>query len=169
MEDLELMRSLRLREDDAIETLYDLYGADVYSLLSKMKGGDPSELTVKTFEAFAQSISEYDPKSQTLWAALMGHARRVNRKHSLSLDRSISVEVDEKLVDKSILKPVYSEIVDKTYLKGMALSQVAKSLNIPESTVRTRFRLAINSLKNKYDSDSGRFLSVFLIVQLFFI
>ena len=89
MEDLELMRSLRLREDDAIETLYDLYGADVYSLLSKMKGGDPSELTVKTFEAFAQSISEYDPKSQTLWGALMGHARRVNRKHSLSLDLSL--------------------------------------------------------------------------------
>lgn len=169
MEDLELLRGLRLREDDAIETLYDLYGAEIYNLLSKMKGGDPSELTVVTFEAFAQNITEYNPKSQTLWGSLMSHARRVNRKHSLSNDSTINIEANEEHADKSILKSSYSEIIGKTYLKGMALNEVAKNLNIPESTVRTRFRLAINSLKNKYDRDSGRFLSIFIVVQLFFI
>ena len=47
MEDLELIRGLRLRDDDAIETLYDLYGPDVYCLISKMDIGNPSELSIK--------------------------------------------------------------------------------------------------------------------------
>lgn len=169
MEDLELIRGLRLRDDDAIETLYDLYGPDVYCLISKMDIGNPSELSIKTFESFAESISDYDPKSLSLWSALMGHARKVTQKHRASTNTPINLEDGETHIDQSILNTSYAEILNRVFSKGMTLAEVTKYLNIPRGTARTRFRLAINSLKNKYNSDAGTFLSVLLISQLVYL
>jgi len=166
MEDLELIRGLRLREDNAIETLYDLYGPDVYCLISNMKIGNASEFTIKTFESFAQSISDYDPKNQSLWSALMGHARIVTKKHRASTNTPSNLEDGGTQIDQSLINASYAEIIDRVFSKGMSLAEVTKYLNIPKGTARTRFRLAINSLKNKYNSDAGTFLSVLLISQL---
>ena len=169
MEDLELIRGLRLKDDASIESLYDLYGADVYSLISKMNAGDSSELTIKTFESFAQSISQFNPKNQTIWNELMSHARSVTQKHRLSGDISIKVDEIENSIEKPLLNDSYSEIIDKVFVKAISLSDITKYLSIPASTARTRFRLAINSLKNKYNKDAGKFLGLVLISQMIMI
>jgi hypothetical protein len=166
MKDLELLRGLRLKEDDTIETLYDLYGADVYSLISKTKVGNASELTIETFKGFAQTISDFNPKAQTIWSALMGHARKVIRNHRLTTGSTINVSENDSDNYNSILNSSYSEIIGKIFLNGLSLKEATKYLNIPEGTARTRFRLAINSLKNKYSSEAGKFLSLSLIIQL---
>jgi len=134
-----------------------------------MATGNTSELTIMTFESFAQSISDYDPKTQTLWSALMGCARRVTQKHRASTNALINLEESVVQVDKPILNSSYAEIIDRIFSKGMSLAEVSKYLNIPHSTARTRFRLAINSLKNKYNSDAGKFLGILLITQLIFL
>ena len=99
----------------------------------------------------------------------MSHARTVAQKQRLLDPQPIDIIRPENTSGQSVLNSSYAEIVENVFFKGMSLSDITKYLSIPESTARTRFRLAINNLKNKYNNDAGKFLSLMVISQLVFL
>ena len=50
------------------------------------------------------------------------------------------------------LKPEYQSIVDLAYFKGYTMEEIAKTLDIPVGTVKTRMRYAIKTLRGNFDN-----------------
>ena len=57
----------------------------------------------------------------------------------------------------------YRQIIDKLYFEGYSHSELAKEMDIPLGTVKSRLRLAIKELRQKLGGD---FLTILLIILL---
>jgi RNA polymerase sigma-70 factor (ECF subfamily) len=87
----------------------------------------------------------------------------VNSLKNQSLDNIISfVELNNSYVNnpehistKGLIKrltPEQKKIIDLLYFKGYTQTEVAQELNMPFGTVKTRARLAINTLRKELDT-----------------
>ena len=62
----------------------------------------------------------------------------------------------------SNLDPKYKIVLDKMYLEGYSQSDIAKELDIPLGTVKTRLRKAISILRNELKDEKKLFLGMLI-------
>ena len=156
---------------DALAEAYDQFGGLVYGLARRV-AGDPSaaqDVTQAVFTALWEQPNRFDPDRGTLRAYLgvMTHRRAVDWLRSevaarRRLERNASVavlavpDVAEAATAVLVAEHVRSavselpaeqrEAIELAYFGGMTYRRVARTLNIPEGTAKSRLRIALARL-----------------------
>ena len=174
--DHQLMYRVAMAEKEALEALYTRYSSSVYSLAMFMLKQEAlaEEVTQDIFLNIWTKASSYkaergEPKS---WIMSVAHHRIVDvirsrrrtqnvtdpgaydRLEMLPSSRiSTEEEVERRIEREYILEaldtlpPEQREVIMLAYFEGYSQSEMAKILNQPLGTVKTRVRLAMKKLR----------------------
>lgn len=170
-----LIAGLRSRDEKAISMLYDRYSAALFGIISRIIKFDEiaEDVLQETFVKIWKSIDQYNESRGRLftWMARLAkntaidHLRGrgyINSSKNADINE-VSAEVDlknqmlynpetigvQKLTTN--LSAPQKAILDLIYFQGYSHSEVAKELNIPLGTVKTRLRMAISALRKYFD------------------
>ena len=176
LSDGDLVRLIAWQSREALEGLYDRYSGAVYSLAVYMlqDAGAAEEVTQDTFFKVWRKGSSYNPErgKVTSWLFSIAHHRVIDEvRRRRRRDRN-QVFQDVDLIDRpaddssdptryamvqmrrsrikdalSALRPEQREVVVLAYYGGLTHSEMAKRLELPLGTVKTRMRLALKKLK----------------------
>ena len=167
--EIELVRSLTQREQEAFFYLYDHYAPALNGVISNIildpvvAGDALQEVFVKIW----RQVGSYDPTKGRLFTWMHQIARNTAidilrgkdwKKNKLNDPLTASAE---KLPDRgstpscekdlrklvATLKEEHKILVDLSYFQGYKQEEIAKMLGIPLGTVKTRLRVALTHLK----------------------
>ncbi len=174
--DHQLMYRVAMAEKEALEALYTRYSSSVYSLAMFMLKQEAlaEEVTQDIFLNIWSKASSYkaergEPKS---WIMSVAHHRIVDvirsrrrtqnvtdpgaydRLETLPSSRISTEEEVERRIEReyilealNTLPPEQREVIMLAYFEGYSQSEMAKILNQPLGTVKTRVRLAMKKLR----------------------
>ncbi len=174
--DHQLMYRVAMAEKEALEALYTRYSSSVYSLAMFMLKQEAlaEEVTQDIFLNIWTKASSYkaergEPKS---WIMSVAHHRIVDvirsrrrtqnvtdpgaydRLETLPSSRISTEEEVERRIEReyilealNTLPPEQREVIMLAYFEGYSQSEMAKILNQPLGTVKTRVRLAMKKLR----------------------
>jgi RNA polymerase sigma factor (sigma-70 family) len=165
----ELLRRLKLHEEQAYSFLYDRYSRALFLVIKQIipQQEVAEDLLQETFVKVWQNIHTYDGSRGRLYTWMLSIAR------NLSIDRTRSKEFNKQSKTSSLQENVYSStpteearvtdtglkkvlnsipeenarLIDLAYFKGYTQEEIAKILAMPVGTVKTRMRSAIASLR----------------------
>jgi RNA polymerase sigma factor (sigma-70 family) len=163
----ELVNLLRQKSQSAFNYLYDNYSAAIYTnILNIVKDEQvAADVLQETFVKIWRQLDSYDEKKSRLFTWMMAISRNTaidmlrskdfrNQQQNLELDESVYKATSEmKMEDMGLrkvinaLKPEHKNIVDLAYFGGYTHSEIAKLLDIPAGTVKTRLRAGLLQLK----------------------
>lgn len=167
----ELVALLRDKNTDAFNSLYDHYAPALYGIILRIVNDNDiaEDILQDSFLKIWNHFSNYDASKGRLFTWMLNIARnaaidylrssqaKVSTQNQ-SLDNSV-YEIETMMgnttyVDhiglKSVLKklrPEYILLIDMVYYKGYTQDEIARELNIPLGTVKTRIRAALNQLR----------------------
>lgn len=167
----ELVALLKNKDQQAFSYLYDNYAGALYGVVMKVinKEETAKDLLQEIFIKIWRNIDSYDPAKGRLYTWMLNIARNAaidvlrssgfnqekkiselgNNVHEDNTTLSTSIKTDhmglKQIVDG--LKEEYKLIIDLAYFKGYTQEEIAKELNIPIGTVKTRSRSALIQLK----------------------
>jgi RNA polymerase sigma-70 factor, ECF subfamily len=156
----------------AFAELYDLTSRRIYGIVLKVLRSPEhaEEVTQEVYvEVWAQARRYAPDKGAVMtWMAMMAHRRAVDRVRSVSsevarderyayvdLERegdevweSVAQKYDVERVRAALatLTPIQRQAVSLAYYEGLTQSQIAKALNLPLGTVKTRIRDGLRRL-----------------------
>lgn len=160
---------LKQRHEMAFSYLYDHYSASLYSvILSIIPDRELSnDVLQEVFVKIFRQIESYDTTKGRLFTWMLNIARNASidalrsknfqqSKQNRELTENMSetggstqTNTDKiglrKIVNK--LKDEYRVLVELSYFEGFTQDEIAKMLNIPLGTVKTRLRAALLQLK----------------------
>ncbi|MEM6255321.1 MAG: sigma-70 family RNA polymerase sigma factor [Cyanobacteria bacterium P01_D01_bin.156] len=172
--DIELIRSLRSGNQAALTLLYDRYGGLVYTVASRFlkQPAEVEDLTQEIFLNFWQN-DKYDPARASLrtYLALVTRSRALTRlakrgTHQRSLQRlkrsvlpdrpptpleqASRIEQQEAVRQAlSQLKEPHRQILEMNFYQGITHAEIAKQLDMPLGTVKTRARKGLMELRQR--------------------
>ncbi|MVM36198.1 sigma-70 family RNA polymerase sigma factor [Spirosoma sp. HMF4905] len=168
----DLVRDLQAKLPSAFSTLYDAYSpALLGTLLRLIKDQARAEdLLQDAFIKIWSTIPSYDPQQGRLFTWLLAitknvaldELRKQKVRHSANeyLDKnsnqSCDLPVSEGMLHQSILTnlaPKYRQIVELVYYGEYTKQEVAAQLCLPLGTVKTRYRMALQLLKQQFRQD----------------
>ncbi|MCY4528146.1 MAG: sigma-70 family RNA polymerase sigma factor [Chloroflexi bacterium] len=187
MEDVELLRLIANGDRSALEVLYDRYAGGIYSLAHHMlqEQGAAEEVTQDTFFKVWRRASTYNVKRGKVsgWLFSIGHHRIIDelrkRRRQKSMIYVPDVEAVHRQEDESAdpnefaekrmqgsrlrkalesLNPELKSVVVLAYYGGLTQSEIAKKLNQPLGTVKTRTRLALKALRENLGPQARKWL-----------
>lgn len=187
LEDGDLLRLIADGHRGALEVLYDRYGGGIYSLAHHMlqEQGAAEEVTQDTFFNVWRRASSYRPNrgKVSAWLFSIGHHRIIDelrkRKRQELMTYVPDIEAIHKKEDESAdpneytarrmrgtrirgalgtLKPELRSVVVLAYYGGLSHSEIARKLNQPLGTVKTRMRLALKALRENMGPQARRWL-----------
>lgn len=167
----ELIALLKSRNEDGLRVLYDHYSAALFGVILRIVNDKEiaEDLLQESFVKIWNNIAQYDAAKGRLYTWLLNIARNAaidktrskdfrGAGQSRSLEDSVytvdkqyndSIAIDHiglrKVVDS--LKPEQRQLIDLLYFGGYTQSEVAKKLDIPLGTVKTRVKAAMNKLR----------------------
>lgn len=167
----ELVELLRQRTQAAFSYLYDHYAATLNGVIvgviqdNEVAGDVLQDVFVKIW----RQIDQYDASKGRLFTWMYNIARTTaidmlrsrdwknsRRHHSLTEEYALLPDTsphpaDELGLRKSIqsLREEYKVLVELSYFQGYTQDEIARMLNIPLGTVKTRIRSAILQLKQQ--------------------
>jgi RNA polymerase sigma-70 factor (ECF subfamily) len=169
--DPELIRRMRLGDESALEGLYARYGGLVYTLALRVVG-DPElarEVLQDTFLRAWEGRESYDPARGRMPWWLMGIARNRaidvlrSRPHQARLreqehlrralepahpDTAEVLFVRRAVVEAlQTLSTVQREAIELAYYRGLTQAEIARELNEPLGTVKSRMREGMDRLR----------------------
>ncbi|GAC1494010.1 MAG: sigma-70 family RNA polymerase sigma factor [Flavisolibacter sp.] len=165
----ELIFSLKARDKQALEYLYDHYSKSLYCLiLSIIKDREISnDILQETFIKIWKSIDAYYSEKGRLFTWIAKIARNTaldkirskeftQRKNTESLingnnfEPSIPDSVSDVGLKKTILrlKDEHRQLIDLSYFHGFTHEELSKALDMPLGTVKSRLYLALRQLKS---------------------
>jgi RNA polymerase sigma factor (sigma-70 family) len=164
-----LIRSLCRQEHGAFLYLYDNYAAALNGVILSIIGDTDfaGDILQEVFVKIWRQMDSYDPQKGKLFTWMYNVARNTaidatrgkewkTRKNSRSLtegnagladDRSPSAGGVDLRGSMQELKEDHKVLVDMSYFQGYTQAEIAKLLNIPLGTVKTRLRAALSNLK----------------------
>jgi RNA polymerase sigma-70 factor (ECF subfamily) len=170
--DPDLVRRMRLGDESALETLYTRYGGLVYSLALRIVG-DPElarEVLQDTFLRSWDGRATYDAQRGRVAWWLMGIARNGavdllrSRPHQARLRERERLSADVPATEKNIAEvfglrrevmnalralPTAQRVaVELAYYGGMTQTEIARALNEPLGTVKSRMREGLDRLRD---------------------
>ncbi len=175
LDDSQLLSMIQQQDRGALEALYNKYGGAVYSLAMRMlsDAGAAQEVTQDTFFNVWRRASSYHSQrgKVTSWLFSIAHHRTIDElrrrrrdqsqvQHGVDLTNKPSDGADDPVAyataqyERSQLKDALHtlrveqrEVVVLAYFGGLTHSEIAKHLNQPLGTVKTRMRLGLRRLR----------------------
>lgn len=173
-EELELIKAIALRDERALERLYEIYARRLHRFLFRMVGHRNhgiEEIINEVMFVVWQKASTFDGRSKlSTW--IFGIAVRIARKFlsQRGIDSSESGEVAEHESENSwqqrlehqdslekalaTLSAEHRAVVELTYFQGLYYREVAVIMDCPENTVKTRMFHARAKLREALESAS---------------
>ena len=187
LEDERLLRLIANGDRSALEVLYDRYAGGIYSLAHHMlqERGAAEEVTQDTFLNVWRRASTYNVTRGKVagWLYSIGHHRIIDelrkRRRQESMIYVPDVEAVQSHEDESAdpneyaeqrmqgsrlrkaletLRPELRSVVVLAYFGGLTQSEIAKKLNQPLGTVKTRTRLALKALRENLGPQARKWL-----------
>ncbi|MGD1842142.1 MAG: RNA polymerase sigma factor [Thermonemataceae bacterium] len=172
MDEANLVSLLKRKDPKAFELLYDNYSGALYGVILKVLHNKAlsEDILQDVFVKIWNNIEQYNTTKGKLYTWIINIARNT------AIDKLRSKSYKQEEVNRGIddtptlhdhgsfstkqstdaiglgrwverLKEEHKIIIDLIYFKGYTQSEVAKELEIPLGTVKTRVRSALNHLK----------------------
>lgn len=166
-----LIEQLREREESAYAYLYDHYGSALYGIILRivLRTEVAEDVLQEVFIKIYYNIDRYEPAKGKLYTWMLHIAYNMaidtlrskrfrQSKEIRSLDNDVNViavysssvpEIDHIGLDKvvSALSEDHRKIIDLAYFQGYTQEEIARELDIPLGTVKTRVRSALIHLR----------------------
>lgn len=176
--DAQLLRRVAEGDEEALRDLYRQYSRLAYSLAYRMLGRDDRAEEVVQ-EAFLRVWRHADRFDETRASFATWFARLVRNhcidllRHREPLDRAASLTdldhylgqtepFDPAIVDRLVIREAFfrlpidqSRVLELAYFQGLTHREIAKSLEIPEGTVKSRLRLGLQRLRVLLQEGAG--------------
>lgn len=179
MTDADLIETLRSGDPNALGTLYDCYGALVYSLALRILGNlhEAEDLTQEIFLSLHQG-GTYRPQRGSLGAYLttLTRSRAIDRLRSRSNRHQIltrwhrdmtnpspalpteqaSLQERQEKVQRALsqLSEPQRQVLELSYYDGLSQSEIAKRLQKPLGTVKTWARKGLLNLRDQLQEET---------------
>jgi RNA polymerase sigma factor (sigma-70 family) len=166
------VKRLQAKDKSALEFLYDNYSGALYGVIFRvLKNEDIAEEVLQdVFLKIWDRFEQYDSTKGKLFTWMLNIARNQaidkTRSKEISKDQKTrgienvvsridnKERVEQKIEDigvRDIIKNLPDDqqfVVEYLYFKGYSQSELAEEFNIPLGTVKTRLRLAMQSLRS---------------------
>jgi len=185
--EIEVITLLSQRDKSAISMAYQNYADALFGIIVRIvKSKEIAEEVLQdTFLKIWSNASKFDKSKGRLFTWFANIARntaidmvrsakyqQIKKTDSLenSVNTNIALNTNLEIKDTGLEKVInsldekYRQIIDKLYFEGYTHSELAKEMDIPLGTVKSRLRLAIKELRHKLDGD---FLKIILLIILF--
>lgn len=167
----ELVSLLQQRDNRAYSYLYDNYAAALNGVILPIVKEEETagDVLQEVFVNVWKKIEFYDPSKGRLFTWLLNIARNAaidkvrsksfrNTQATVSLPDGAELNISASVLQPdtdfiglkkvlSKLKDDYRQLIDLSYFQGFTHDEIAKALNIPLGTVKTRIRTALIQLK----------------------
>jgi len=167
----ELVMLLKDKDREAFSTLYDKYSAALFGFIGRIVRSNhvAEELLQDVFVKIWRNIDSYEPARGALFTWMVRIARNTCIDHlrsrqyktevqtfvipeflesfSLMFSETHSTENKDLHTLSQKLDEKYRRIIDMIYFMGYSQKEVAKELDIPLGTVKTRSRAALIQLR----------------------
>lgn len=172
-DEIELMKRIQARDDDALEELYDLYKCLLLGVILSIvkKREEAEDILQEIFVKIWEKADSFDQERGNVYSWIVrlarnkaiDHIRSKQKKQSASTPKPFfSLEDDTydpmettmfsdrtELVKKALdeIPEKQHEVIKIAYYRGLTQSQIAGHLGIPLGTVKTRTRQGMMELK----------------------
>lgn len=166
----ELVSLLQQRSEKAFSYLYDNYSGALYGIVHSIISDTQTanDILQEVFLNIWKKIESYDPSKGRLFTWMLNIARNaaIDKIRSKDFKESLKNQPLPEIVDIGVgtaVNPVISDVglkkvisllkedqrvlIDLSYFQGFTHEEIAKALNIPLGTVKTRIRTALVQLK----------------------
>ncbi|RYY63498.1 MAG: sigma-70 family RNA polymerase sigma factor [Chitinophagaceae bacterium] len=165
----ELVSLLRAKDNAAFSYLYDHYAGALMGIVKGVVGEEnlAEDVVQEVFVSIWRKIDSYDSEKGRLFTWMLNIARNAAidkvrskgyqqslRQQSLDGAEHIAPAVRPTTGDDIGLRRVLGrlkeeqrQLIDLSYYQGFTHDQIAKALNIPLGTVKTRLRSALSQLR----------------------
>jgi RNA polymerase sigma factor (sigma-70 family) len=171
--EFELVEQLQHQNSSAFSYLYDNYSSAIYNAIVLIIKNETigEDILQQVFVQYWQKIHTYDKQKGKLFTWMINIARNAsidylrsktnknvsknlsidNNVYSSNLDSGTTININTIGLGKIIetLKEEWRIVIQQSYLLGYTHQEIAKNLQIPEGTVKTRIRSAIIELRKK--------------------
>ena len=171
----ELVQAILKKDKNGAEALYDMYSSSLYGVIFRIVQHQEiaEDLLQDTFIRIWNSFSSYDAAKGRLFTWMVNVARNIaidktRSKEFRNSAKTEDIENNVLIIDKQVntiinpetiglkdligkLKPEHKIILDLVYFEGLTHVEVAKKLEIPLGTVKTRLRNAIITLRKLFN------------------
>jgi RNA polymerase sigma factor (sigma-70 family) len=165
----ELIASLRHKDEQAFSYLYDHYSGALYGVICQVVGDAElgNDVLQEAFINIWRRIETYDENRGRLFTWMLNIARNAaidkmrskGTQQSLKEDalpnyETLSLSVSTRMEDFGLkkiilqLKDEQRQLIDLSYFQGFTHEQIAKALDMPLGTVKTRIRTALTQLRS---------------------
>ena len=167
-EEQDLVSLLRQKDNHAFSYLYDHYAGALHGVVKQIvaDGELANDVVQEVFINIWKKIDTYDETKGRLFTWMLNIARNASidktrsksfqqgmRQQALA-DNDLPMHAVRQGLDDYGLKKVLSKLkeeqrmlIDLSYYQGFTHEQIAKALNIPLGTVKTRIRSALTQLR----------------------
>ena len=164
----EIISQIKARNQSGLSTVYDMYASPLMGIIFRIVKNNElaEEILQHTMLKVWNKIDLYDQSKSNFFTWIAAIARNTaldkrrlktfeNREKTDSLDATVLIpethaNPNQKIdVEKitSVLDEKYKIVIDKLYLEGYSQGDLAKELDIPLGTIKTRVRMAMNILR----------------------
>ena len=167
----ELVSLLQQRNNTAFSYLYDNYSGALNGIINQIvpESETANDVLQEVFVSIWRKIESYDPTKGRLFTWMLNIARNASidklrsRSYRNSLKNQTLAENVNDPLNLQVIKPVYDNIglrkivsqlkeeqrtlIELSYFQGYTHEEIAKVMNIPLGTVKTRIRSALIQLR----------------------
>ncbi len=173
----ELVLLLKQQSQDAFNYLYKNYAGVLYGVIRKVVTDEQTAQDVlqDVFVKVWNNIGQYSTEKGRIYTWMINIARNaaIDKLRSKGEIMKSKIQTGEDAVYNvqkgmkteqatdtiglkeavAALKPEHQTIVSLAYFKGFTMDEIARTLEIPLGTVKTRMRAAMQSLREYYNSN----------------
>jgi RNA polymerase sigma-70 factor (ECF subfamily) len=166
-EEQELVTALRQKDNQAFSYLYEHYSGALYGVIKQIVAEPDlsNDVLQETFVHIWRRIDSYDASKGRLFTWMLNIARnaaidKTRSKGYLQSQKQLPLDIEtihpgiKPGIDdfglKKVLQSLKEEhrlLIDLSYYQGYTHEQIAKALDIPLGTVKTRIRSALTQLR----------------------
>jgi len=167
-EESELITLLKKKDNQAFSYLYDNYGGALYGIVKQIVGDGEigNDVLQEVFVSIWRKIDSYDSSKGRLFTWMLNIARNaaIDKTRSKNYQQSLKLmPISDNELSHPIIRPGYDDyglkkvihklkdeqrmLIDLSYFQGFTHDQIARALNIPLGTVKTRLRSALTQLR----------------------
>jgi len=167
-EESELITLLKKKDNQAFSYLYDNYENALYGIVKQIVGDGEigNDVVQEVFVTIWRKIDSYDSSKGKLFTWMLNIARNaaIDKTRSKNYQQSLKLmPISDNELSHPIIRPGYDDyglkkvihklkdeqrmLIDLSYFQGFTHDQIARALNIPLGTVKTRLRSALTQLR----------------------
>ena len=167
-EEQELVALLKAKDNQAFSYLYDNYAGALCGVVKQIVGDMElaNDVLQEVFVSIWRKIDTYDASKGRLFTWMLNIARNAAIDKTRSKNYQVGLKLqsfDGNEYNHPVVRPGFDDfglkkqlqklkdeqrlLVDLSYYQGYTHEQIAKALNIPLGTVKTRLRSALSQLR----------------------